>query len=234
MTGLLEFGEIILGASQSRLDVVSRNVSNTSTPGYRTNVSYQATMTGASNARSSAPSVYTDFSQGGLRLTGRPLDLAVSGPGFFMVRSEDRVFYTRDGQFERASDGRVTNEQGYSLQTAEGQDLVLTDAASEILSDGTLLENRLPVARIGLFEPGDSAHLDAVSGTLFAAPENEMRASTSTLVRQGMLETANVDMAGEMVEMMAALRLAEAGARVVQTYDSLIGQAISTFGRVSR
>jgi flagellar basal body rod protein FlgG len=61
-----------------------------------------------------------------------------------------------------------------------------------------------------------------------------MEEAPSPSVRQGALESANVEMSEEVITMMAALRRAEAGARVVQAYDTLTGQALSTFGRVQR
>lgn len=228
--GLLELGEIMLAASERRLEIVSRNVSNTSAPGFKASIAFQDALTDASAASGALVTQSTDFAQGALRATGGALDLAVSGPGFFRLRAEDRIYYTRNGQFERAPDGRVTNARGLALQTADGGDLIVGDAGVEILQDGLVLENGVPIARIGLFEPTAAASLDSAGGTLFAASAEVMQDVATPLMHQGMIETANVDMASQMIDMMAALRQAEVGARVVQAYDSLLGQSISTFG----
>lgn len=230
-TGFLELGEIMMTRSERHLESVSHNISNASTPGYKKTVTFDDAMNDAS-----APHVgtRTDMTQGALQLTGRPLDLAISGPGFFALRAPNGIYYSRGGQFERDGEGRVVNAQGFALQTSTGEDLVLRAGAPEILADGSVVENGLPIASIGLFQAADDAPMQALGGTLFAASDDSMREVASPLLRQGVLETANVDTAAEMIQMMSTMRDAEIGARIVQTYDSLMGQSISTFGRSSR
>lgn len=232
--GLLELGEIMLAASQRRLDIVSRNVANASTPGFKKDVMFEATLDASSRGGVANVAVTTDFEQGAMRVTGRGLDLAIAGPGFFQVRAGERHYYTRSGAFERDGGGRLVNAQGFALQSADGGDVIVGANATEILSDGVVLEAGLPVARIGVFEADDTAMMRGLGGTMFEAPAGTMRQGLAVNLRQGMLEAANVDMAGEMLDMMAAIRSAEVGARVVQAYDTLIGQSISTFGRGQR
>lgn len=260
MNGLLELGGIMMSASERRLETVSTNVANTSTPGFKKEVTFQQALAArdASDVRTfdalnvsssllvsqeqaaasaSLPSgarTFTEFSQGSLRLTGKPLDLAISGEGFFQVRSGDHLYYSRGGQFERASDGSVTNAQGLILQAASGGDLVLGNGKVEILEDGVVLQQGLPIARLSLYRTVDGGILQRLGGGLFAAPADGMRETETPFIRSGMLESSNVQMAGEMVEMMKALREAEAGARIVQVYDSLAGQSITTFGQGTR
>jgi flagellar basal-body rod protein FlgG len=233
-TGLLELGEILLTTSERRLEVVSRNVANTTTPGFKAGKAFEETLAHRVSDGAASLAVATDFAQGALRRTGGAFDLAISGAGFFMVRSEAGTYYTRAGQFERSVDGRLKSSQGLALQTEDGGDLIVTSARPEILEDGTVLEDGLPVARIGVFQSTGARPPQAIGGTLFLASEADMQTAASPLVRQGMLENANVDMASQMLAMRSAVRQAEIGARVVQTYDSLIGQSISTFGKTSR
>lgn len=233
-SGLLEIGEILLAASQRRLETVSHNVSNASTPGYRKALLFEHAL---SDARGTAPiATMSDFAQGPLRATGRPLDLALSGAGFFQLRGSGGVYYTRAGQFERTPEERLADAQGRALQTADGADLVLRAGAGdiEILSDGVVLEDGIPIARIGVFLARDAGDLQALSGTLFAAQSGSMQEASAPVVRQGMLEMSNVDVASEMLDTMRALRAAEIGARIVQSYDTLMDQSISTFGRGRR
>jgi flagellar basal-body rod protein FlgG len=97
-----------------------------------------------------------------------------------------------------------------------------------------VLEDGLPIARLGVFEAVEGATIEALGGALFRASDGAMREVETPLVRQGMLESANVDLSREMIDMMAAMRQAEIGARIVQAYDGLVGQSITTFGRTSR
>jgi flagellar basal-body rod protein FlgF len=226
--GLLELAEIMVTGAQRRLETTSHNVANLTTPGYRKGIAFAEIV--ASGANELALS--TDFANGALRLTGQPLDLAITSGGFFRVRGDAGVYYTRGGQFSRDAEGRVTDGQGLVLQTADGRDLILSGARIEITEDGVVLENGAPIARIGLFESLPDQTLERVSGAYFAAPEDAMQEVASPLLRQGMIEGSNVDLPAEMIAMMSALRQAEIGARVVQTYDTLIGQTISTLGRM--
>jgi flagellar basal-body rod protein FlgF len=226
-TGLLELGEIMVAGAQRRLDTVSQNVANITTPGYRKGVAFAEVAANGANSLAFS----TNHESGALRVTGQPLDLAISGAGFFRVRGDNGVYYTRSGQFSRDSEGRLVDGQGMVLQTADGHDLVLTNRRIAIAEDGAVLEDGVPVARVGLFECLPDMALERVSGAYFAAPADAMQEVASPLVRQGMIEGSNVDLPGEMIAMMTALRQAEVGARVVQTYDALIGQAISTLGR---
>ncbi len=234
--GLIELGEVMMTRSERHLELTSQNITNTATPGYKRGVSFDASIDAAhlDNLNRTSSASRPDFEQGALRQTGRPLDLAISGAGFFLVRgADDHSFYTRNGQFTRDSEGRVISTEGYVLQVAGGGDLVLNSDVTEIQNDGTVLENGAPVARIGIYAPDDTSHLSAQSGTLFTAQDDIMHEVGSPLLRQGSLETANVDNATEMLQLMTSMRQAEAGARVVEAYDTLIGQSISTFGRTS-
>lgn len=235
--GLLEVGGVMLAASERRLEVVSTNVANTSTPGFKKEVSFQDALSARDQAAAlsgqSAPDArtFTEFSQGALRMTGKPLDLAVSGYGFFKLRAGDQFFYGRAGAFERSANGSVVDAQGMALQAAGGGDLVIAAGKVEILQDGTVLQDGAPAARIALAQPAHADLLQRAGAGLFLAPEDAMQDVAAPVVRSGMLEASNVGMADEMVEMMTALRQAETGARLVQLYDSLAGQSISTFGQ---
>lgn len=227
--GLLELGEIVLAASERRLDVVSGNVANATTPGYKS-LSTFADLLPSSVANRAAPTA--NFAQGGLRATGAPFDIALSGAGFLRARAGEAYFYVRGGQFARTVDDRLVNAQGMILQSFDGGDLIVASDDVEILQDGTILEQGLPTARLGVFEANEPSALAPFGGANFSAADETMREASATLVRQGMLEASNVDLTGQMVEMMAALRQAEVGARIVQSYDSLLGQAITNLGTV--
>jgi flagellar basal-body rod protein FlgG len=175
----------------------------------------------------------TDFAAGPLRLTGNPFDLAISGQGYFRVQGEDGAYYTRAGQFTRDDRGRLIDAQGLALQTVDAHDLVLGSGRIEVTDDGTVLEDGAPIARIGLFQLREGSDLERVGGAYFAASAEAMEDAAAPAIRQGMIEGSNVELASEMLVMMGALREAEAGARVVQAYDALIGQSITTLGRTS-
>jgi flagellar basal-body rod protein FlgG len=228
--GLIESASGILSASERRLENVSNNVSNISTPGFKRQISFEEVMNGRESGSTDALRQSSDFSQGQLSKTGNPLDLAISGPGFFRLRSGDEILYSRQGQFRIGADGNVINTQGHVLQQAGGGDLVLERAGVEILEDGTVLDGTRPVGRIGVYVSADPAAMRSLGGSTFTAGEDAMEDAPASALRQGMVEASNVVLGDEMVTMMATVRQAEGGARLVQIYDDLIGRAISTFG----
>lgn len=233
MSGLIESATAILSASQKRLDIASNNVANISTPGYKRQIGFARLLAPSGNELSVAQDVAVerDFAAGKLTVTGNKLDIAIDGEGFFQLRAGDALIYSRQGQFSLAEDGTVVTPQGYVLQQAGGGDLVLDSGAVEIHADGTVLDNGAPVARLAVFSTNDPAALTAVGASHFAAPDGAMEIVAAATFRQGMVESSNVEIGGEMVTMMASLRQSEIGARLVQTYDALLGSAISTFGK---
>jgi flagellar basal-body rod protein FlgF len=227
--GLIELAEITLATAQRRLDAISQNVSNIATPGYKAQVGFQEAISATGN-REPRVSFSSNLNAGALRETGRRFDLAIVGSGYFMVRGEDETFFTRNGQFDLDAQGRLLTSQGYALQSSDGGDVMIRRPDAEIASDGTVLEDGAPVSRVGVFNLTRPEGVNG-GGELFRAVESDLQVEPDAQIRQGMVEGGNVELANEMIEMMKALRLAEAGARVVQAYDSLIGQSINTFGR---
>jgi flagellar basal-body rod protein FlgG len=230
MSGLIESATVILGASEKRLEVAARNVANVSTPGYKRSSGFSQLLA-STHMGDAVPDIVerNDFTQGKLISSKNPLDLAINGDGFFQVRAGDQLLYTRQGQFQLAENGAVVSPQGYVLQQAGGGDLVLDNAAVTILDDGAVLNGGRPVARIGLSAPASGAALTALGESHFAAG-GTMEEVAEPSIRQGMLESSNVAMGDEMVTMMAAMRQAESGARLVQVYDELMGRALATLG----
>jgi flagellar basal-body rod protein FlgG len=237
MSGLIESATAILSASERRLETVASNVTNISTPGFKRQLSFADLLPGTTDGRGIviSPQARSDLAQGRLSETGNPLDLAISGPGFFRLRAGDAIVYSRQGQFRVAEDGLVVSPQGHVLQLAGGGDLVLGDPhAVRILPDGTVLDGERPLGRIGLFAPAGEAQFQPLAGSLFSLADDGADEVEGSQIRQRMVEASNVTLGDEMVTMMGTLRQAESGARIIQLYDELMGRAITTFGQGGR
>ncbi|GAA0303155.1 flagellar basal-body rod protein FlgF [Sphingomonas oligophenolica] len=236
MSGLVESAVAILSASEKRLEVVSSNISNVSTAGYKRQISFADLVAngGADGVGAVLTRTRADLAQGKLNATGNPLDLAISGDGFFQLRDGTDAVYSRQGQFKLAADGTVVNQQGFALQQAGGGDLALDRANVKILADGTILDGTRPVGRVGLFAPSSAAAVQPLDGSMFRFTDGAANEVSDPQLRQGMTETSNVSVGDEMVTMMASLRQAESGSRLMQTYDDLLGRAITTFGAGGR
>jgi flagellar basal-body rod protein FlgG len=233
MGGVVEIAGAILSRAFERSEVAAQNLTNMTTPGYKARQWFPASMAdaAASSAKGSAQTNESiDFSPGKFQNTGSAFDLAISGAGFFAVRSDQDTFYTRDGQFSRGADGKIVTADGLALQSATGGDIAVSGNNPKILSDGTVLDNGQPVARVGVVDFSDLKSLRSAGAGRFSAPSEDAETASAT-IHQGMLEASNVSTADQMIAIMAALRSAESGQKIVQLYDDMMGQAISAFGQ---
>ena len=232
---LIDAAAAILSNTEKRLETISNNIANTSTPGFKRIISGFATESGENRKIDIKPiqTLRNDSSQGVLKQTGSSLDIAISGIGYFLVRREDQYFLTRAGGFSRGPEGALRTAEGLVLQLAGGADAAVESDAVEILGDGTILDRGTPVGRIGVYAaPSDG--VDRGGGLIRIASEPDLADEGAYEVRQAMLELSNVVLSDEMVALMANTRQAEGGAQLVRLYDQLIGQAITTFARAGR
>lgn len=236
MSGLIDSASAILLSSERRIEASAKNVANATTSGFKRQVGFSRALDHAEDQGGTPVETLfvADYTQGRLNSTGNPLDLAIHGPALFMLRDGNAFVYSRGGTFSRGDGDTLIDALGRVLQQAGGGDLTVRADSVEVLEDGTLLENGLPTARIGLFETSHPGSLNALGGSSFTADTAMMADATDSIIRQGFLEASNVTLSDEMVAMMATVRQAEVGARVVQFYDQLIGQAITTFSRSGR
>jgi flagellar basal-body rod protein FlgF len=232
--GLIEIGEVIISRASQRVEVAAQNIANMTTAGYKARHQSFAAMTSiqdSSTVFAPAPDkAMIDFTGGKLQNTGNAFDLALAGRGFFVVRSGSETLYTRDGQFTRDADGHLVTANGALLQ-AGGGDVTVGAGAMTVLADGTIMQDGQPADRIAVADFADTAVLTDAGAGLFAAPSGAATDLATPAIRQGALETSNISTADEMLSVMAAMRGAESGQRVVQTYDDLMGRALTAFGQ---
>lgn len=164
--------------------------------------------------------------------TGVAGDLAIDGAGFFELRDDVGTFYTRNGQFERAEDGRLLGVGGRALQGVGGGDIVVPEGGYTITADGSVMDGERVIARVAVMSFDTGAAVSGPDG-LIIAPSEAVTAVDAPLIRQGFLENSNVSLGDEMVVLMEAVRRAETGQRLMNVYDDLMGRAITTFGQSS-
>lgn len=212
---------------QVRQDLISHDLANASTPGYKadrvTTKSFGDLLLGnTQTGQSIGPlglgarieSQVTDLTPGPLRETGEPTDFAVEGEGFFSVRSSAGVRYTRDGQFQTSSNGTLVTAAGDEVLGPKGQPI-------KVGADGTIAAGEVGVTKLTTAKrEGDNLFSGAPSG---AGPGT---------VRVGALEGSAVDPITTMVDMLGSLRAFEAGQRVITTIDSTLAKATNQVGTI--
>lgn len=227
-----------LSSDMERLRIISQNLSNASTPAYRAELPtptnperFAAALRGGPLPQETAP-VRTGKA-GMLRETQRRLDLAIEGPGYFRVQTPAGVRYTRRGDFTMDAGGRVLSQAGFPLLGESGE-LVLPGGDFEIDPQGVVRIGSTPVARILLGMPQDQdQELSYLGDSLFAAQDDLPTAGPEAgraALRQGALESANVNPLQEMVSLMETVRHVGFGAQALRAYDQMLDASINQTG----
>ncbi len=240
-----------LQAQQYRQAVITNNLANTDTPGFKPDrVAFTDRLNAARNGGPMSAShptldpltggifslpVYTDFGPGSLDPTQNPLDVAIVGDGFLSVRTPDGVRYTRDGRMIANADGALIHVgSGGAVLDADGTPLVLDPNSTEkvqITADGLVKQGRAVVGRLALVDFANKADLEKSGGNLFAA--NGARPIDSKAeIRQGSGEASAAEATTTLVDMIAATRAYEINASVLSMQDDTLGRLVNEVGRL--
>ncbi len=190
-------------------------------------------LAGGLNVRPSA----IDFSQGSIETTGRTLDVAIQGEGFFSVSDGNVTRYTRNGEFTINNDGELVMSGGGGKWRvlSEGSSVVniISDGGPiKISGDGTIRQGNNVVARLGLFAADNPQAMRKSGENLFETTEANMSPVSGT-VRSGARESSNFSAIKGLSSMIEATRAYQLNATMVQLQDQVTGQAVTTVGRVA-
>lgn len=172
-----------------------------------------------------------DFRQGALGQTDRPFDLALEGPGFFVVKTDDGERLTRGGSFQLDSQGRLVDAHGAPLLAEEGE-VIVTGGDVRIRPDGAIYIDGTPAGKLRLEAVADPDTLIREEAGRFKASDctNPVEEET-TQVRQGATEGSNLDPMLAMVDMLTIERAYNANMHALRTMDGVLG-TINEAGRV--
>jgi len=212
-------------AQQVREDQLANDLSNASTPGYKTDSSVQSdfgsmllanTATGQQigsiNTGVKLGTPVTDLAPATLHSTGQPLDFGIAGTGFFAVRTSNGVQYTRDGQFQESAQGLLVDGQGDDVLSQNGAPIAVS-------AQGTV-----PASSVGVFNVTNPTKQGYNNFTGTAAGK------ASGIVKQGELENSQVDTISTMVSMITATQTYQAGENAIQTIDSTMQESSQSVG----
>ncbi len=214
-------------AEQARQDHIAQDLANAATNGYKADRVAQRSFSDAllENTRSGTPigqlgsgplitASETDLSQAPLKDTGAPLDLAISGEGFFAVKTAGGTRYTRDGSFQSNGKGQLVDQLGNAVLGQTGQPILIN-------GDGTV-----DVGKVGVFAVTNP--VKAGDGQFTGTPAGAAKG----VVTSGALETSGVDAGRTMIDMMASLRAYEANQKVITTLDQTLQATAQQVGNL--
>ncbi len=236
-------------AYQSKLDVITNNLANASSTGYKRDIIYfdldQAQNSNqqpgiqlvSEMAASTSPVLSRkssmDFSAGGLRDTNNPLDVALEGSGFFVVQTPNGIRYTRNGNFSRDPQGQLTTREGFSILGISGNPININGEKIEIDASGYVSVDGQVVDRLRLADFQQPSKLLGKEGNgLFKLIDPTVQESPSSAkVWHKHLEDSNVNIISQMAELIETYRGFETYQKVIQFFDETI-QKMQEIGRV--
>ncbi len=190
-------------------------------------------LSGGVNVR---PSHY-DFTQGSIENTGRPLDVAIRGDGFFTVSDGQNKRLTRDGEFALNTAGELVladSSGNWRLLDQGGAPLRVDPSAGpvSISNSGMVRQKNQSVAQLRLMTSANPQKLRKVGANLFEHPQEELQPAAGTLV-SGAREESNYNPMTGLTAMIEASRAYQMNATLIQLQDAATGQAVSMLGRVA-
>lgn len=223
-----------------QLDRVAADLANVNTAGYK---SERVTTVAAERAASFNAALQSaidvspgpgrlDMRSGTLTPTGRDLDFALEGGGFFEVETPQGVRYTRNGQFDRKADGTLVTNDGMTVLGQNGP-IRLTKGAITVDEDGTVRTGSAVAGKLRVVDFGDYTGLQREDHGRFAAPANvQPQAATGTSVKNATIEQSNASVVDRMVQLTEVKRGFEGLQRgITVLFNDLDGRAITELGR---
>ena len=177
--------------------------------------------------------IATEHTQGAFETTGNPLDLAISGNGYFAIQTENGVRYTRDGNFYKSANGQIQTVNGQTVLGANGQGITIPQDAVRIMvgSRGEIYADDQQVGQLQLVQFDNRRAVLKQGNNLYYPQEGAQPQPAAGEVLQGVLERSNTNVVSEMVELINNYRLYEAGAKAVTTQDTMLEKSVSEVGR---
>lgn len=234
-------------AAQTQSEVVGDNVVNLKTPGYKeqlaSNISFPSMLIqriGGNRASEVAPvggmgtglgvdRLSLSNIQGSLETTDLSTDLALTSPGYFVVQTPDGERYTRNGHFQRDANGILQTPDGFAVLGENGPIGPLSSDFS-ISEDGTIMDQGQNLGRLRVVEIQEDA-LQREGQSLYSATQ-PVQVSVGAQVRQGAIEASNVDLSGQMIQMMTVMKAYEANQKVTQIQDEMLAKAVNEVGKI--
>lgn len=223
-------------ALRTEMDIVANNIANVNTPGYRAekmvfNEYLERTRPGERLSFVEDVGLARDLSEGPISQTGNPLDVALSGPGFFALNTDLGERYTRNGRFGLNAQGELVATDGHRVQGVGGGPIVVPGEGGpvSIAGDGTVSNGEGVLGRLRIVGFEDERDMRRAAGGLFATDQVPEENAPATVV-QGALEGSNVEAVIEITRMMEVLRRYQSVQRMLQNDHERQQRAIRNLG----
>lgn len=242
-------------ASRAKQDIIANNLANVGTAGFQKStllVSSFADVLQGEMSYSEAPQVggyvpaggihgsdnhlffrsITQFSQGSLKNTGYPFDLALDGEGFFAIQTKNGLRFTRNGSFNLDANGNLVTKDG-SLVLGEKGPIKVSGKEFIVNEEGIVLVDNKEIDRLKIvnFETKQNLYKEG-ENYFFPNGPISLAKTNKTRIKQGFLEMANVNAIKEMVDMMTIMRAFEANQKLLHAEDQMLAKTVNEIGKL--
>jgi len=232
-------------ARMESLDMLANNLANSSAAGFKADREFYSSYVAADALDSNesagdlsaqSPVVerrWTDFAQGALTPTNNALDLALEGEGFFVAQSPSGALYTRSGDFHIDSQGLLTTRNGEAVEGNDDNPIHLDPAQPvEVSTSGQILQNGVPAGQLKLVQFTAPQALNKRGNNSFQLSASDLTpVPSSATVRQGSVETANIQPAETAVRLVSVMRQFEMLQKAMSLGNQMNQQAIQNVAR---
>lgn len=233
-----------------RMETITNNIVNADTTGYKkdylvshtfddvlierindSNIVAQNNLVGPLNFGTQVDQIYTDFNFGNVEDTGKSTDLFIAGDGFFVMMTSQGERYTRSGAFYVNSEGYLTDGEGNYLLGNTGP-IGVGNSDFSVNENGEVTVDDEVIGRIRLVSFQDNTTLRKEGGNLYSSNAQPVEGTENSTIMQGALESSNVEIAREMVDMLTVYRAYETNQKMITMIDEINGKAVNEIGRL--
>lgn len=220
-------------ADVERLGVISQNIANVLTPGYKRQIFSDASfVTQYSNmlpVPSHVPPITIDASAGALRTTGNLQDIAFDGPGFMVLDKNGEAIYSRAGNLHVDKAGRLVNSDGLPVR-GDGGELILQEGTFTIKADGEVVQADRRVGKLEIVQFQNPEVLEPVGNGFRQGSARFATDSAAVQVKSGFQEASNVNSPQEMISLTETVRHYESLQKLMQGLDDSMDTTLRKLG----
>lgn len=257
-------------AQSTNMDTIANNIANVNTPGFKRDTQvFNEYLTANEKEQTGMPvpripasiesfydlqggdqsfvdtkGTFTDYSQGSLKHTGNPLDLAIDGEGFFEIATPDGIKLTRAGNFTLDGSGKLVTKEGHFVLASGGDGanpdaraITLNGSMPMTVSDqGDIFQGTELVGRVSVVNVAEKDSLQKVGNSLYgfkAGHSPEIISKPNPSMKSGFIEGSNVNVVQEMTDMIKTQRIFESTQKAISAYDSMNDKLVNVVGKTS-
>lgn len=258
-------------AQSLKLDTIANNIANVNTPGFKrdqqvfneyltanekppsviqvpripASIESFYDMQGGDKSFVDTKGTFTDFSQGSLKHSGNPMDVAIDGEGFFEVSTNGGVRLSRAGNFTLNGQGELVTKDGNKVLMAGGDGADPNSRAIRVsgqnpvsISDrGEVFDGTQLVGQLSLMKVLNKDCLQKVGNSMYSFKSNmtpQLENIKNPSLKQGFVEMSNVNVVQEMTDMITTNRVFESTQKAISAYDAMADKLVNVVGKVER